>query len=132
MPADEGGEQADGDAETDEGVGQEEDIAGCDLPLGPAEDPRSPEGVMDGVADEEGQAGRDDEGVLVGPARAHRLEHAVEGGVPAMLVVNVDGRNQLEPPLAIPRKHWGEAKEPGGYRSINRRSREVLNSNVAL
>ena len=46
-----------------------------------------------------------DEGVFAGPARAHRREHAVERRVAAMLVVKVDGRDEVEPTAAVPREH---------------------------
>src|SRR5688500_15231199 len=56
-PSQEGGEQCDGDRETDACVNQEVAIARCDAPLGPAIDPGAAEHIMDRIAGEEADCG---------------------------------------------------------------------------
>ena len=46
-----------------------------------------------------------DELMIIGGAEAHGLEYAIEGGIAAMLVVNVDRSEQVDVPDAKPLKH---------------------------
>src|SRR4051812_35280321 len=46
-----------------------------------------------------------DQPVIVGPARAHRIEDAIDGGVTAVFIVDVDRAQQLQIPTLIPPTH---------------------------
>src|SRR4051812_22596221 len=46
-----------------------------------------------------------DQGLIVGPPRENRVEHAVDRGVAAMLVVDVDRTEKVQVPAAKPITH---------------------------